>query len=209
MVTGGADEVAPLVDKKGEKSHYITKSWELQSWCLGCCGLNTDHTAECLKEAFEEKLEDWKLVIVKMASITTDNATNNKKAFEDYTWISCFGHNLHLAVNKALQVNRVSAALSKLRKTISAFTRSPKLSRQFSKKQKDLSSPDHKLIHDEPTHWSSSFKMVERFLEQQQVISAVLAEDRKKWYLMPKDSDITVLETVKAVLENLYPGFLL
>lgn len=35
---------------------YITKLWELQSWCLGCCGLNTDRTAESLKEAFEEKL---------------------------------------------------------------------------------------------------------------------------------------------------------
>jgi len=42
-------------------------------------------------------------------------------------------------------------------------------------------------------------------LEQQQVVCAVLAEDRKKWYLMPKDSDITVLETVKAVLEPLSP----
>uniref|UniRef100_A0A672RIU4 BED-type domain-containing protein n=1 Tax=Sinocyclocheilus grahami TaxID=75366 RepID=A0A672RIU4_SINGR len=91
---------------------YISKSWELQSWCLGCCGLNTDHTT-------------------------------------------------------------------------------------------DLSSPDHKLIHDEPTRWNSSYDMVERFLEQQQVVCAVLAEDRKKWYLMPKDSDITVLETVNAVLEPL------
>ncbi|XP_039510154.1 E3 SUMO-protein ligase ZBED1-like [Pimephales promelas] len=184
---------------------YITKSWELQSWCLGCCGLNTDHTAESLKEAFEEKLEDWKLDIARMSGITTDNATNNKKAFEDYTWIPCFGHNLHLAVNKAIEINRVSAALSRLRKTISAFTRSPKLSRQLAKKQKDLSSPDHKLIHDEPTRWNSSYDMVERFLEQQQVVCAVLAEDRKKWYLMPKDSDITVLETVKAVLEPLSP----
>lgn len=33
----------------------------------------------------------------------------------------------------------------------------------------------------------------------------MLAEDRKKWFLMPKDSDITVLETVKAVLEPLSP----
>lgn len=96
---------------------YITKSWELQSWCLGCCGLNTDHTAESLKEAFEEKLEDWNLDIVRMSGITTDNATNNKKAFEDYPWIPCFGHNLHLAVNKALDINRVSTALSRLRKT--------------------------------------------------------------------------------------------
>lgn len=34
-------------------------------------------------------------------------------------------------------------------------------------------------------------------------VSAVLAEDTKKWYLMPKDSDITILETVKEVLSPL------
>ncbi|CAM4548298.1 unnamed protein product [Leuciscus chuanchicus] len=49
----------------------------------------------------------------------------------------------------------------RLRKNISAFTKSPKRSRQLAKKQKDLSSPDHKLIHDEPTRWNSSYDMVE------------------------------------------------
>lgn len=128
-----------------------------------------------------------------MAGITTDNASNNQKAFKDhYTWIPCFGHNLHLAVNKAVTIDRVSAALSRLRKTVSSFTRSPKLSRKLTKKQTDLSLPEHKLIHDEPTHWNSSYDMAERFLEQQQAVCAVLAEDRKKWHLVPKDTDITI-----------------
>ena len=47
--------------------------------------------------------------------------------------------------------------------------------------------------------------MVERFVEQQQALCAVLAEDRKKWHLMPKDNDITILETLKEVLEPLSP----
>jgi len=43
---------------------YITKSWEMHSWCLDCSGLNTEHTGECLKDAFEEKIrEEWKLDI--------------------------------------------------------------------------------------------------------------------------------------------------
>lgn len=40
-------------------------------------------------------------------------------------------------------------------------------------------------------------------LNSSKQVSAVLAEDRKKWYLMPKDSDITILETVKEVLSPL------
>lgn len=36
--------------------------------------------------------------------------------------------------------------------------------------------------------------IVERFLKQQQTAQT---EDWKKWHLMPKDTDITVLETLK------------
>lgn len=83
---------------------------------------------------------------------------------------------------------------------MTAFTKSPKMTSQLKKKQNGLKPPEHRLINDEPTGWDSTFEMVERFIEQQQAVSAVLAEDRKKWYLMPKDSDITILETVKEVL---------
>lgn len=69
-----------------------------------------------------------------MTGITIHNATNNKKALEDYPGTHCFGHNLHLAVNKPIEINRVSAALSRLQ----AFTRSPKLSCQQAKKMKKL-----------------------------------------------------------------------
>ena len=74
--------------------------------------------------------------------------------------------------------------------------------RQLKKKQEELLGKDfiHMLIHDDPNRWDSSYEMVERFLEQQQPVCAVLADDRKKWHLMPKDSDITILEFVKEAL---------
>ncbi len=51
--------------------------------------------------------EEWKLDISRMVGITTDNASNNQKAFKDhYKWISCFGHNLHLAVNKTVAIDK-------------------------------------------------------------------------------------------------------
>uniref|UniRef100_A0A672RI62 BED-type domain-containing protein n=1 Tax=Sinocyclocheilus grahami TaxID=75366 RepID=A0A672RI62_SINGR len=176
---------------------FVTETWDMQSWCLGCIGLNSEHTAECLREALEEMIQEaWKLDMSYMAGITTDNASANKKAFQqDFTWVPCFGHNLNLAINKGLDID-----LSRLRKTVSAFSRSPKMLRQLKKKQKDLQLPEHRMIHDEPTRWDSAYEMVERFLEQQQAVCSVLADDRKKWHLMSKDSDITVLETVKEVL---------
>lgn len=150
----------------------ITKSWDMQSWCLGCVGLHSEHTGDNLREAFEEMVQEtWQQDLGYVAGITTDNASNNKKAFEqDFTWVPCFGHNLHLAINKGLDVDRVSAALSRLRRTVAAFSRSPKMIRQLKKKQKELHLPEHRLIHDEPTRWASAFEMVDRFLEQQQAV---------------------------------------
>ena len=45
--------------------------------------------------------------------------------------------------------------------------------------------------------------MVSHIVEQQQAISAVLAEYRKNWYRMPSDSEFSVLQTVVTVLKPL------
>ncbi len=134
--------------------------------------------------------------------ITTDNASSNIKAFKEkpYHCVPYFGHNLHLAVNKSTSLDRVASCLPRLRKTICAFSRSNKMSRLLKEKQQLLHLPEHKLVHDEPTRWGSTFDMVDRFCEQQQATCAALAENRNKWCLMPTDTDITTLETVREVL---------
>ena len=49
---------------------YIAQSWELHAWCLGCSGLNSDHTGESLREAFDEVVtEEWKLDIAKQQTM--------------------------------------------------------------------------------------------------------------------------------------------
>ncbi|CAL9708203.1 unnamed protein product [Knipowitschia caucasica] len=45
--------------------------------------------------------------------------------------------------------------------------------------------------------------MISRFLEQQQAVCAVLAGDRSLWHLMPKDTDITVMEEAHQFLKPL------
>ena len=182
----------------------MTESWETQSWCLGCSALYSDHTSDSLHEALEETVsEKWGLNLSNMAGITTDNACNNKKAFENYTWIPCFGNNLHLAAGKALSLDPVSSPpmlVQTSKNCVCLFQVSNKMMRNLKETQKTLNLPEHMLIHDEPTRWNSTFKMVERFSIQQQAVCAVLAENRKKWHLMPKNSDVTTLEAIREVL---------
>ena len=42
-----------------------------------------------------------------------------------------------------------------------------------------------------------------QIIEQQQAISAALAEDRKSWHLMPSSAEFTVLEPLAEVLKSL------
>jgi hypothetical protein len=97
----------------------------------------------------------------------------------------------------------VTLALATLCKLISGFNRSSKRKREFKEQQSKLGLPQHQPIHDEPTRWGSTYEMVERFLEQQSAMCAVLANDRKTWHLMPKDRDISIVETVEQVLRPL------
>ena len=83
--------------------HFINEDWELESLSLGTHFLPEDHTAPILAEAMQSTLVEWKLQSSQQSCLTTDNGTNIVAAARDLSWvrISCFGHNLHLAITKA------------------------------------------------------------------------------------------------------------
>uniref|UniRef100_A0AAY4AZD2 HAT C-terminal dimerisation domain-containing protein n=1 Tax=Denticeps clupeoides TaxID=299321 RepID=A0AAY4AZD2_9TELE len=148
-------------------------------------------TAEHITEMMENMLIDWKIKKETLSGITTDNASNMRKAFESFpcVWFSCFGHNLNLV----LKMPRVESAIRACRHLVQRKC-------ELQKKQAQLNIPLHSLIHDVVTRWGSTFEMISRFLEQQQAICGVLAEDRSTWHFMPKDNEITVLEEVSQLL---------
>lgn len=87
---------------------------------------------------------------------------------------------------------------------VSIFTRSWRKSCDLREKQQLLGIPQHKLKQDVSTRWGSTYEMIVRIIEQQQAISAVLAENRKCWNCMPSDEELLVMETVKDVLGNVF-----
>lgn len=83
------------------------------------------------------------------------------------------------------------------------FHRSWKKTHDLREKQQILNLPQHKLKGDVATRWGSTYEMVSRIVEQQQALSAVLAEDRKNWCKMPSNAAFSVMETVVEVLKPL------
>ena len=101
--------------------HYITDQdpvycfsalQEAVMLILPCC------IGENIKEAIQNLMEDWQLNPKGMLCITTDSGTNMVKAAQlgEWTRLSCFGHNLHNAVNNGLATDRkIQSALAKCR----------------------------------------------------------------------------------------------
>lgn len=168
--------------------HYITDDWKLENRCLQTHFLPENHTGENLAEAMESTLAAWELSASRQLCLTTDNAANIINAAERLQWahLSCFGHNLHLAITKAIKSDqRCERSLALCRKIVSAFSMSWKRKRDLAKAQMNLQLSEHTLVADSPTRWGSMSKMVARILEQENAIRTVLSADRKASHLLP------------------------
>ena len=183
--------------------HFVDKAWNLQSFSLSTSPLYEDHTGRNIADALLDILANWELLPENLIATTTDNGANIVNAFKILKWIrlSCFGHNLDLAVNKALKCDGVESALAKCRRLVELFHRSWKKSLDLAKKQELLGLPTHKLIGSVLTRWGSVYATVERIVEQQQAICGVLIADRKNRHLMPSDATFSVLEIIIKVLK--------
>ena len=60
---------------------------------------------------------------------------------------------------------------------------------------------EYKLIQDCVTRWGSTLSMIERILEHQTAICAVLMENRSNQSLLPTSEEFTVTEELASVLK--------
>lgn len=128
--------------------HFV-KDGKLRSRCLETKFLPQDHTGENIAESLEETLSAWQLKATNQVSITTDSGANVVNATKKLEWarLSCFSHNLHLGVTKALKSDtRCNQVLAVCHKIVAAFSGSWKRKRELTKTQINLDLPQHSLI---------------------------------------------------------------
>lgn len=138
--------------------------------------LPSDHTGENIALAVSNSLEEYGLPLP--SSMSTDSGSNMIVACTKLKVqrISCIGHVLHNAVNKALQEEDIKTVLSVCRKIVSTFSFSYKMKGKFSKLQKELDLPKHKLKADVSTRWGSKFFMLQRIQEQMPAIVQLFSQ---------------------------------
>ena len=124
----------------------LVGTWKLKCRCLQTQFLPEDHTGENLAEALLSALDSWDL---KADQQVTDNGSNIVNAAERLGWtrLSCFGHNLHLAITKSLKDDRRCVrAIRVSQKIVSSFSSSWKRKREFTKAQINLGLKQHSLV---------------------------------------------------------------
>jgi hypothetical protein len=129
--------------------HFINAHWDLESLNLGAFPFSDDHTGDNIAQEITTILEEWRLPLTKLVCGTTDNASNNNTCFRALgkPRLPCFGHNLDLAVGKALKLDDVAQAVRLTRKAVTAFSTSWKRRRDLKTAQKTTNTKEQMLIH--------------------------------------------------------------
>lgn len=162
--------------------HLIDEQWNLKTYVIETKKLDGSHTAEKIADSLRATQTAWGLAT---PIATTDNAANEKKAFQLLGWerFGCFGHRINLTVRNGLGVPEVSGLLKKARRLVAFFHSSSSCTDELKKKQIDLfPRPDpksqYKLIMDVCTRWNSTYAMLDRVIDLTPALVA-LANDNK------------------------------
>ena len=128
--------------------HFIDQDWKLVSKCLQTSFLPEDHTAVNLADALQDALREWELSADKVSCLTTDSGANIKAAVRNlgWPWLSCFGHNLNLAVSNTLEKTECEQTVPLQSVAQSTFSHSWTRRQELQKAQVELGLPHHSLV---------------------------------------------------------------
>ena len=189
--------------------HYISSTWNLKSAVLDTSEFPGSHTGENIAKKLMDTISEWKLPI---PIAVTDNAANEKKAFELLGWtrIGCYGHRINLVVKHALAINEVARLIAKGRSVVTFFHQSPLACGVLEMKQKLLLEEKFhglKLIQDVATRWNSTYDMLVRLSQQMPALHAAVMDpaigkrgQELKFKLYSFDDQV-VIDSLVTVLE--------
>ena len=157
----------------------VDNDFKLQSRCLQTLEIPQDRDANSLKEVLFSMFQSWN-ISEKVCGATTDNCGNivNAVGLLGIEHMPCVAHTLQLSIKDGLAVTRVQQVLGRCHKLVEHFRKSTIDTYKLREKQKMLQLPQHKLTQECVTRWGSKLGMLQRLMEQQAAIAAVLWRER-------------------------------
>jgi hypothetical protein len=159
--------------------HWIDDEFKRSSVLLTCQVITDRHTGEVLGEQLLQILKSWNLSLLNIHILLRDNAANMIKASQisGIQSTSCFLHTLQLVITDSLfQQSSISIVLTVCRQIVTHFKHSSAATARLKEIQNELSLPQHQLIQDVSTRWSSTLLCLERLLEQRRACTIYCAE---------------------------------
>ena len=155
-------------------AHLISPEYRRYNAVLHAMPMEKAHTAEAIKTAMLDMLGDWNIVPHGVHLVLRDNGANMKRAMEDASFdsVGCFAHTIQLAIHDALKAQRaVIDTIAVAREIVGHFKKSPTASKKLHHIQSELNLPQNHLIQEVPTRWNSTFRMLERLVQQKTAIA--------------------------------------
>lgn len=156
--------------------HYINpeKGTRLKL-VLAAAPLAENHTSGYLKDVLLKIISDYNIPSEKIHVLVHDNGNNITKAIHDanvFESARCLAHTLQLVIEDAIHTQRsVNDMLAKARNIVGYFNRSEQGRRYLKAIQLEVGAPQHQLIQSVVTRWNSTFEMLQRLVEQKEVLA--------------------------------------
>lgn len=210
----------------GATVHYLEDN-KMQSAVLNLLEMDKAHTIGNIVEQLDVICQMWGISLDKISQVATDNAPNIRAAVKEYfgpgKTVACFDHTLNLVAQHCVDrkivtnsvtkkqekvdyVEEVPALMDKVKEIVQFINKSGPASLALKNKQMDDGKSQGtalSMVQSMPTRWSSTYLMIERFLEVSQILGSVLLD-------FPKMTMLTGAElmTLRGILDVLKPMYL-
>uniref|UniRef100_A0A8D0G4F9 BED-type domain-containing protein n=1 Tax=Sphenodon punctatus TaxID=8508 RepID=A0A8D0G4F9_SPHPU len=184
----------PDVDYLSVTAHWVSRNsssalngsaskLERQRATLALCALQKSHTAENILQQLQDIIREWLDPLqLAVGCIVTDDGEKIVQAVREgeFRHVISMAHCLDLLIREFLDKDDVVRdLLCKSRKLCTHFRNSSASRRILSEIQQSLSLPLQHLQQEVPTHWNSTFYMLERLYGQRQAVQAFYARGPK------------------------------
>lgn len=160
--------------------------------------------AETVTRVLYETFVEWGLS-AKVFGATTDGGRDMAKAcclLDVPVHMPCLGHALDAAVRQALRLPKLAALLSRCRRLVQHFQRSPVAAFVLYEQQKRRQAAATMLLSDRPAGWAACLAMLQSLKQHRAAIASVLLEDSSGHHLMLEAAEWA---TVDGLLDLLQP----